>query len=214
MPTLLLRLVGPLQSWGADSRFGERGTLNEPTKSGVIGLLCAAIGRDRAEPIDDLVKLRMGVRVDREGQLVRDYHTALNVPNSAGDSQGTVVSNRWYLADAAFLVGVECADEGQLKRIHMALRSPVWHLYLGRRACLPSEPIWMPDAVVQDELEFALKSWPPITNIAPKAPPARVVIDDPTGSQTRPDVPIAPFSMRAFGVRHVRTEYVPWNSVA
>src|SRR5690606_42030899 len=84
MATLLLRLVGPMQSWGTTSRFDERETLHEPSKSGVIGLICAALGRDRQEPIDDLCALRMGVRVDREGVLMRDYVTATGVVNAAG----------------------------------------------------------------------------------------------------------------------------------
>ena len=37
--TLLLRLAGPLQAWGVSSRFSIRETLDEPTKSGAIGLL-------------------------------------------------------------------------------------------------------------------------------------------------------------------------------
>ena len=47
MSTLLLALEGPLQSWGTSSRFSERGSGLEPSKSGVIGLLCAALGRRR-----------------------------------------------------------------------------------------------------------------------------------------------------------------------
>ena len=40
MSTLLLRLAGPMQSWGVQSRFSVRDTGLEPSKSGVIGLLC------------------------------------------------------------------------------------------------------------------------------------------------------------------------------
>ncbi|MBI5033526.1 MAG: type I-E CRISPR-associated protein Cas5/CasD [Chloroflexi bacterium] len=71
MNTLLLRLVGPMQSWGVASDFKERDTLREPSKSGVIGLLCAALGKPRAEKPNDgfatlaeLSDLVMGVRVD------------------------------------------------------------------------------------------------------------------------------------------------------
>jgi len=48
----------------------------EPSKSGVVGLLCAALGRPRAADGSDLAALRMGVRVDREGVLKVDYQTA------------------------------------------------------------------------------------------------------------------------------------------
>ena len=49
MATLLLRLAAPLQAWGADSKFETRKTGREPTKSGVIGLLAAALGLRRDE---------------------------------------------------------------------------------------------------------------------------------------------------------------------
>lgn len=76
MSTLLLRLAGPLQSWGTDSKFEVRRTENEPSKSGVIGLVAAALGIRRNEEISELNSLRMGVRVDQEGKLMRDFHTA------------------------------------------------------------------------------------------------------------------------------------------
>ena len=72
MSTLLLRLAGPLQAWGYDSKFETRRTGREPSKSGVIGLLAAALGRKRDESIEDLRELRFGFRVDREGQLLHD----------------------------------------------------------------------------------------------------------------------------------------------
>src|SRR5579864_5026868 len=76
MTTLLLRLAGPMQSWGTQSRFTVRDTGREPSKSGVIGLVCAALGRRRDAPLDDLVQLTMGTRVDRDGIVKVDYHTA------------------------------------------------------------------------------------------------------------------------------------------
>ncbi len=68
MSALLLRLAGPMQSWGVQRRFSVRDTGLEPSKSGVVGLLCAARGRRREEPVTDLAALGMGVRVDREGE--------------------------------------------------------------------------------------------------------------------------------------------------
>src|SRR4030043_150082 len=86
MAVLLIRLCGPMQSWGTQSRFSNRDTELEPSKSGVIGLLCAALGKPRDEreaqippSINELSALKMGVRVDREGAVKCDYHTALNV---------------------------------------------------------------------------------------------------------------------------------------
>ena len=145
MSTLLLRLAGPMQSWGTTSRFDERDSQLEPSKSGVLGLVCAALGRDRSEPVDDLARLKMGVRVDREGLFMRDYQTATGVISAAGqvDLGRTVVSPRYYLADAAFLVGLEDSDRGLLMKIHAALRTPIWPLALGRKSFPPGAPVWL-----------------------------------------------------------------------
>jgi len=129
MSTLLMRLAAPLQSWGVDSKFERRGTERAPTKSGVIGLVAAALGRRRNESIKDLQMLRFGVRVDREGTLLRDYHTAKN-------QKSAYVTQRYYLADAMFLVGLE-GEEEFLMKIEHALCHPVFPLFLGRRSCPP-----------------------------------------------------------------------------
>jgi CRISPR system Cascade subunit CasD len=135
MSTLLLRLSGPLQSWGFDSRFETRRTGKEPTKSGVIGLLAAALGRRRDESLDDLNVLRCGVRVDKEGTLLHDFHTART------KSGNTYVTHRYYLSDATFLVGLECDDDVWLETLRQALLKPVFPLFLGRRSCVPTMPI-------------------------------------------------------------------------
>lgn len=77
MNTLLLRLEGPLQAWGLRSRWGERDTADAPSKSGVIGLLGCALGLRRNDPRLRMISdgLRFGVRIDRPGSLLRDYHT-------------------------------------------------------------------------------------------------------------------------------------------
>ena len=64
-----------MQSWGIQSRYTRRDTGLEPSKSGVIGLLSAALGRPRNSDLSDLASLRMGVRVDRPGTVQSDYHT-------------------------------------------------------------------------------------------------------------------------------------------
>jgi len=153
MNTLLMRLAAPIQSWGADSKFEERrATMREPTKSGVIGMLAAAIGRRRDESVDDLSKLNFGVRIDQPGLLLRDYHTA-----KSNDGKVSYVTHRYYLADAVFLVGVE----GESALIHMldnALNSPVFPLYLGRRSCPPTGRISL--GVSEKPLLEALKETP------------------------------------------------------
>jgi CRISPR system Cascade subunit CasD len=134
--TLLLRLAGPLQSWGDSSRFARRSTRHEPTKSGVLGLLAAAQGRRRTDPIEDLVGLVFAVRIDQPGRLVRDFQTA----RSLDGRQTMPLSYRYYLADALFLAGVE-GDRSLIEGLDHALRAPRFPLYLGRRSCAPAGPI-------------------------------------------------------------------------
>ncbi|MEU9884346.1 type I-E CRISPR-associated protein Cas5/CasD [Sphaerisporangium sp. NPDC051011] len=140
--TLALCLDAPMQSWGIRSRFTTRETTTEPTKSGVVGLLGAALGipRDDAKRLGQLAELRMGVRVDREGILERDFHTAQNVPTTAGTGHRTVLSERYYLADALFLVVLQ-GDAGLLTEAADAIQQPHWPLCFGRKAFLPARPL-------------------------------------------------------------------------
>lgn len=212
MATLLMRLQGPLQSWGTSSRFDERDTQLEPSKSGVLGLICAALGRDRSEPVEDLAGLRMGVRVDREGVPMRDFQTATGVLIASGKPNlgRTVVSPRFYLSDAAFLVGLEGVDENLLAQIHAALRAPIWPLALGRKSFVPGCPVWLPDGLSALPLVEALKSYPCLTQAqrADKDKPLRCLLEDPDEGAVRLDQPVAPFAERRFGPRFVKSEVV------
>ncbi|MFI5619014.1 type I-E CRISPR-associated protein Cas5/CasD [Streptomyces sp. NPDC051567] len=189
---LLLRLAAPLQSWGSVSRFSRRDSHSRPTKSAVIGLCAAALGRDRTDPIDDLAALEFGVRADHPGTPVRDYHSvgsgryplrprdlitdhrrAAAVSESTdaatGDSFGhhelagwygapkkttadpvsgalvsgelsrtALITERWYLSDAAFVVGLQHSERARLEEIAHALEHPSQLLWLGRKSCPPS----------------------------------------------------------------------------
>ncbi|GAA4617629.1 type I-E CRISPR-associated protein Cas5/CasD [Saccharopolyspora hordei] len=152
---LLLRLAGPIQSWGDRSSFNRRDTRPEPTKSGVIGLLAAASGRAREDSITDLAELRLGIRVDQPGTLLRDYHTASDyrgrpLPQAGVSKKGvqkptsppkdTYVTTRFYLQDAVFLAGV-AGPRPLLETLDHAVRHPSFPLALGRRSCVPTQPI-------------------------------------------------------------------------
>ena len=223
MTTLLLRLAGPMQSWGTQSRFSTRDTGREPSKSGVIGLLCAALGRPRSESVDDLSALKMGVRVDREGIVRMDYQTA---GGSRHDDYGvrtadlgkgaTVVSRRYYLADADFLVGLE-GDRPLLERLDAALAEPVWQIFLGRKAFVPGWPVRLPDeapfgpGLREGDVETLLRSfaWDAPTRPANAEARRRLVLECDPGhgdAEARVDVPIS-FAERRFGVRYVRTDW-------
>lgn len=212
MPTLLLRLAGPMQSWGTTSRFDERDSQLEPSKSGVLGLVCAALGRDRAEPVDDLAQLKMGVRIDREGLLMRDYQTATGVIFAAGkvDMGRTVISPRFYLADAVFLAGLEGDDRALLERIHAALRAPCWPLALGRKSFPPGEPLWLEDAIRDQGLRDALLTWPRLAQPRndQRDEPLRMVLEHENAGAVRLDQPVAPFAERRFGPRYIASEAV------
>lgn len=210
MHTLLIRLAGPLQSWGVQSRFSVRDTGLEPSKSGVIGLLCAALGRPREAAVDDLAALQLGVRVDREGSVARDFHTASNVfKASGGTPKPTEPSNRYYLANAAFLVGLASADRGPLEALHAALAAPVWPLYLGRKAFVPGEPVWLADGLkVDTDLRAALEAYPWTPRPGQKRPEQlRLVLEDEAGSEVRPDQPLS-FAERRFAPRRVTTTFI------
>ncbi len=152
MGVLMLKLAGPLQSWGVDSRYLERKTRHEPTKSGVIGLLAAALGRRREDPVDDLAALRIAVRIDQPGRYERDFQTVHPRHYSAekqrsdfikkanGTLESLPLTNRYYVADAVFVVAVEVGDE-LLPAYSDALLHPAFPLYLGRRSCAPSDKV-------------------------------------------------------------------------
>lgn len=131
---LVLRLAGPMQSWGVDSRFTRRSTEAFPTKSALVGLLAAAQGRRRSDPIEDLAELSVAVRVDQPGQLLHDFHTA-----HRGDTS-MPLSHRFYRADAAFGAFIEGPDD-MIDALAQAIVRPAFPLYLGRRSCPPTLPL-------------------------------------------------------------------------
>jgi CRISPR system Cascade subunit CasD len=225
MSVLLLRLAGPMQSWGTQSRFTMRDTGLEPSKSGVNGLLCAALGLPRSHSVDHLGKLRMGVRVDREGVVQMDYHTAggshrrghaYGVVRADGGAGGTVVSRRYYLADADFLVALEGTDS-LLAELDLALAHPVWQLFLGRKSFVPGVPVRIHDGLRRGAiLPEALVDYPWPRPDVPVPPPERrpqglrlvLETDAVDGAEVRRDQPVgAAFQDRTFANRLVVTTF-------
>lgn len=217
MNVLLLRLQGPMQSWGVQSRFKDRDTGLEPSKSGVVGLLCAALGspRDDDATTTRVAALRMGVRVDRAGTQRHDYHTAgkdgFYRASGKVEKEDVTISTRHYLADAAFLVALEDKKWGWLETLYVALQSPRWQLFLGRKAFVPSTPVWLKrDGIQRDQtVESVLKNYPWLGREDEVRPPElRVVVEDRNGNQTRPDQPISFSSLdRQFAPRRVKPEF-------
>lgn len=132
MSVLVLRLAGPLQSWGSPSRFTRRETEAQPTKSGILGLLAAAEGRRRSDPIEDLLHLELGVRTEQQGAPLRDFHTA----HHQITKKAMPLTHRFYWSDAVFTAHVG-GPLDVLEGLAEALRDPAYPLYLGRRSCVP-----------------------------------------------------------------------------
>ena len=152
--TLFLRLSGPMQSWGTGSRLQIRRTDPYPSKSGVLGMILCAMGVPRPNApniVGRLVSLGMAVRIDRPGARDWDYHTAgagigirqarggIKYTATTGEPE-TLLSRREYLLDASFLVALQ-GDATVIQQARNALESPVWPVFLGRKCCVPSEPV-------------------------------------------------------------------------
>lgn len=204
MSTLLLRLAAPLQSWGDESKFETRRTAPYPTKSGVVGLLAAAMGISREDDnkLKELSVLRFGIRVDKEGELLRDYHTVA--------AKNPYITQRFYLSDAVFLAGLESSDEELLKNFEAALKAPAYPLYLGRRSCPPTLPLVLG---IRDkdlyqalsEEEWQLADWRQKSIFYENDRKLRIIIEDSSSNATAKDFPVS-FSKdhRKFGWRGIK----------
>ena len=153
---LALLLDGPMQSWGHASRFERRATALHPTRSGVFGLIAAALGIDKYGPsertqLECFKDLRVTAvklyRRDSRGralpiQRMEDYHTVTGIRRASGkvDDDATVQTYRHYLLDARFGVLLE-GPASLLEEISAALRNPKWGIWLGRKSCLPASPL-------------------------------------------------------------------------
>lgn len=165
-PYLLMWFEAPLQAWGHDSRFGRRESLEFPTKSGVLGLLCCALGYGGEQKewlarwSDRNMVVKAYVPQDLNGQptprlpMLRDFQMVgsgydvtdpwqnLLVPKKSDGSRavggGTKLTYRFYLQDMAFAIALQ-APKDELKTLEKALHNPVWDLYLGRKNCVPTE---------------------------------------------------------------------------
>lgn len=135
MKTLLLKLAGPLQSWGTSSHFETRQTDFYPSKSAIIGMIAASMGyqRNDDEKIRQLNDLDFAVRIDQQGNLLRDYHTAKKYKDN-GQIERTYVTNRYYLEDAVFVCAIGHENPNWIDEIAEALQSPYYQTYMGRRS--------------------------------------------------------------------------------
>lgn len=214
MRSVLIRLEGPLQAWSTQIKLGIRDTDPEPSKSGILGLVGAALGmaRDDDKTLDNLRNLTLAVRVDRAGSLLHDYHTAGGgtfrgeKPYWVYGAKDCVPSHRYYLQDASFVAALG-GDDDLVARIGEALASPHWPLFLGRRACAPSVPPFA--GFSETDPWSAIQSAAPAERTDPG--PLRAVVEAAAGEdgEARYDVPLSfADGDRRYGVRYVRTEWI------
>jgi CRISPR system Cascade subunit CasD len=160
---LVMRLVGPLQSWGFDSQYNRRNTGLMPTKSAIAGMCCAAFGYNRGSDEEEeflakFGKLRMTAiaipRIIKKQSLLKektvelkvrrmhDYHTVQNTRKADGGIKDCHITNRQYLSDASFGVLLE-GEKEFLQKISKQLKDPVWGIWLGRKTCVPAAPVFV-----------------------------------------------------------------------
>lgn len=179
MDYLLLRLYGPMASWGEIAVGESRHTAVKPTKSALLGLLGAALGINRADSASQQALTegyQFAIQVVSIGQLLRDYHTA-QAPDSVGkflyrtrrdelvvgkQRLGTVLSTREYRTNAQAVIAVRAKDGARwsLQALKQALLAPKYHLYLGRKSCPLAAPL-QPEVITAADYFQALQCYKP-----------------------------------------------------
>lgn len=212
---LALRLEGPLQSWGFDSQYNRRNTGLMPTKSAIAGMCCAALGMPRgseAEKIflESFQKVRMtaiaipcaGSKKELPVRRLQDYHTVQNTRRASGAiNNDCVLTHRQYLTDAAFGILLE-GESSFLKQIADALADPVWGIWFGRKACIPSAPVL---AGLRNNKDDALQLFNLVKSL--EAYTRQEDVENfAEGRDSLPDMPVSFTSeSRTFAPRRVRT---------
>ncbi len=153
---LALMLDAPLMSWGFASRFQRRSSALHPTRSAVIGMLCAARGVAKGsgaerEWLAELERVRLtvlaiprlpeGCRVPLDVRRLEDYHTVRGTRRASGAiNKDAVISHRQYLLDARFGV-LLTGSRTTLEAAAVALQNPRWGVWFGRKNCIPAAPV-------------------------------------------------------------------------
>lgn len=181
---LVFQLYGALASWGDIAVGVHRPSLGHPTKSAINGLLAAALGIDRGDEEKHLqIAQQYGtaVCVHAPGELLRDYHT-VQVPGGKREyatrrdelvlpgynpktkksNLETLVSQRDYRADALYQIAIWSRDKKPpytLESLREKLLTPYFTLYLGRKSCPVSLPLF-PVVILDCSLRTAFDSYP------------------------------------------------------
>jgi CRISPR system Cascade subunit CasD len=212
---LVIRLSGGMQAWGLDSQYTYRNSGLFPTKSGVLGLCCAAQGFDRGSVAENewlaavtscnmttiaIPKLRSAG--DRQTPIsvrrIEDFHTVANTKTAKGDSKDAL-TYRQYICDAEFIVLLHMPTE-LADTLKIYLENPKWGVWLGRKACIPSAPVFAGICVNLDEVSERFLSGKPLQAFTYQ----QEVDGFPAGTDTLQDVPVN-YSVdnRAYGLRRI-----------
>lgn len=202
---LVFRLAGPFASWGDVGLGNHRPTLPFPTRSGLVGLLGAALGisRDDQESLRRLANgLGFAAEVRAAGAPLRDYHTAQTRPAKARGGFATrreeldvdaapiqtILTERDYLVWPSYVAAAWPVTAGApaLADLAHALDEPRFAPYLGRRANALALPMG-PQVVDAPSLATALATvaWDPRLDGPPPTAGA-LVYSDPHGSPGLP----------------------------
>lgn len=159
-----LILDSPLQSWGASSHPGIdfRTTLRHPTKSGIIGIISAAMGIDRSSPEEPKLIKSLSQQISVKFfelskpfiypqrqvvvQKITDFAAIGNYMLAEGKKKAIgkyVISKKQYLCDITFIAILEIENEELSKKIESSLKNPKWGIWLGRKCCIPSLPLFV-----------------------------------------------------------------------
>lgn len=213
---LALRLEGPLQSWGVDSQYSRRNTGLMPTKSAIAGMCCAALGLKRGSDgergfLASFGKTRMtAIAIPRKVakkelpvRRLQDYHTVQNTRRASGSiNSDCVLTYRQYLTDSSFGVVLK-GERPLLEQISEGLKNPVWGVWLGRKACVPTAPVLAGLKDKETDAIQVLIGEQPIEKFTRKIEVANFV----DGQDSLPDMPISFAShQRTFSPRRVKTE--------
>lgn len=151
MAVLKMRLEGPMQSYGVRGKWDYRDTLSFPTKSAVVGMLGCAFGTPREELESISSKIKVHIRINKVGRVGEDFQIRRN-RESGNSKKDNSVLHKYFLQDASFTVYVE-GEDSYIKDCYEALLNPVWVIFLGRKAYIPSKPLVTKNSCVYTDIK-------------------------------------------------------------
>ena len=223
MQYMLMWLEGPFQAWGDSSKYGPRDTLPFPTKSGIYGMILAAMGAKGTQEVllEKLAECSQSIISFSKPSILRDFHMVgsgyddqdgwqrLCIPKKQDGSTavggGSKMTYRYYLQEARFAV-IQALHDELVDQMVQALQFPVYSPSLGRKSCVPSEFVYQGLYRLKEEAviaALALGKQKGLQNMF-------MVTEDQTedgDSRIIPDVPVRFGSQKEYRERIVHVTY-------